>query len=62
MADAIKENRDILSDTVVFEHAQSKIKVKDTDQGREIIAKIEDLKMLLAAYEGGLIKERGAHG
>lgn len=62
VADAIKENRDILSDTVVFEHAQSKIKVKDTDQGREIIAKIEDLKMLLTAYEGGLIKERGAHG
>ena len=60
VADAISNNRDIVSDTVVFEHVTSKIKVKDTDQGKEISARIEDLKLLLLAYESGAIKERGA--
>ena len=54
---AIKNNADIISDTVVFEHAASKIKVKDTDGGRAISEKIEDLKILLCAFESGKIKE-----
>lgn len=54
---AIKNNADIISDTVVFEHASSKIKVKDTDGGRAISNKIEDLKELLSAFENGLLKE-----
>ncbi len=58
--DAIGNNRDILSDTVVFEHAASKIRVADTDDGERIRRKIEDLKLLLREYELGNIKERAA--
>ena len=57
---AIKNNADILSDTVVFEYASSKIKVRDTDNGRSISEKIEDLKLLLDAFECGSIKETRA--
>lgn len=50
---AIKNNVDIISDTVVFEHAADKICVRDTDIGREISEKIEDLTLLLQEYEAG---------
>jgi fructose-1,6-bisphosphatase-3 len=32
--------------------------VKDTDRGRELRTKVEDLKKLLVAYRIGLIKEK----
>ncbi len=56
---AIKNNVDILSDTVVFEHASDIIRVRDTDQGKVITDKIRDLEMLLSKYEYGSIKQRG---
>ena len=34
-----------------------RLRVKDTDRGKEILEKIEDLKQLLSAYRSGLIKE-----
>ena len=34
-----------------------RLRVRDTDRGKEIMAKIEDLKELLNAYRNGLIKE-----
>ncbi len=55
---AIKNNVDIISDTVVFETSKDKILVKDTDKGIEIKRKIEDLEKLLKAFEEGIIKER----
>lgn len=57
-ADAIRNNTDILSDTVVFENSKRKILVKDTDQGKKIQKRIDDLKLLCEAYETGRIKER----
>ena len=57
-ADAIKNNTDIISDTVVFENSERKILVKDTDQGKKIQKQIEDLTLLCEAYETGRIKER----
>ena len=57
-ADAIKNNTDIISDTVVFENSERKILVKDTDQGKKIQKRIEDLTLLCEAYETGRIKER----
>lgn len=57
-ADAIKNNADIISDTVVFENSKRKILVKDTDQGKKIQKRIEDLSLLCEAYERGRIKER----
>jgi len=57
-AQAIKDNVDIISDTVVFEHSAYKMLVKDTDQGKEIQNLINDLVLLVEAYERGRIKER----
>lgn len=54
---AIATNRDIVSTTVVFETATKRIKVGDTDIGKELKIQIEDLKKLLYAYKSGLIKE-----
>ena len=55
---AIRNNVDILSDTVVFENSMRKILVKDTDQGAQIQRRIDDLTLLKKAYESGRIKER----
>ena len=57
-ANAIMNNVDIISDTVVFEPSAEKILVKDTDQGLEIQRRIDDLALLGKAYESGRIKER----
>ena len=57
-ANAIMNNVDIISDTVVFEPSAEKILVKDTDQGLEIQRHIDDLALLGKAYESGRIKER----
>lgn len=54
---AIRNNQDIISDTVVFEPSADKICVRDTDVGIRMKEKIEDLKLLLAEYERGAIKE-----
>lgn len=56
--DAISNNTDIISDTVIFEHSSDKIRVKDTDIGRGISDKIDDLMQLLECYETGIIKEK----
>ncbi len=55
---AISNNADIISDTVVFEHSENKILVRDTDIGDKLKARIDDLNMLLKAFEEGRIKER----
>ena len=55
---AIKNNVDILSETVVFENSAHRILVKDTDQGAEIQRRIDDLALLGKAYESGIIKEK----
>ena len=54
---AIRDNKDILSTSVIFETRESRIKIGDTDDGRAIREEIEDLKQLLEAYRAGLIKE-----
>ena len=58
---AIQNNQDILSDTVVFEPSTEKIYVYDTDIGRNIREKINDLQILLQEYERGTIKESAMH-
>lgn len=57
-AEAIRNNTDIVSDTAIFECANDKIRVRDTDNGTRIRDKIADLMMLLHEYENGNIKER----
>ena len=55
---AIKENKDIISTSVVFENASKRILVGETDNGKELKARINDLKNLLLAYKSGIIKEK----
>ncbi len=54
---AIEEEIDIHSKTKVLEQNSERIRVRDTDNGREIQTKIDNLKNLLEAYRSGLIKE-----
>ncbi len=55
---AIKEEKDIISNRVFIETNASRKRVKDTDNGEILQVQITDLKMLLAAFRKGLIKEK----
>ncbi len=53
---AVRENRDILAaDDVIFEMMPSRKLVRDTDAGRRILERMEDLRALLAAYREGVV-------
>jgi fructose-1,6-bisphosphatase-3 len=54
---AIEEELDIDSTTQILERNDVRIRVKDTDLGRESQRQIDDLKSLLTAYRTGLIQE-----
>lgn len=54
---AIEEARDMRSHTEILETNTTRILVKDTDTGREMKKRIEELKALLQAYRTGLIQE-----
>jgi len=53
----IKENSDIKNKVDVFETMKKRMLVEDTDEGRQIKTTIGDLKLLIQAYQLGLIKE-----
>ena len=55
---AIEEEKDIISKRIFIEAKAIRKRVKDTDIGKDLMAQITDLKMLLTAYRKGLIKER----
>jgi len=55
---AIQDEKDIISDRIFIEANAKRKRVRDTDIGKDLLAQIEDLKMLLAAFRKGLIKER----
>lgn len=54
---AIEEEKDIDSRTEILQRDSVRIRVRDTDLGREIQQRIEELKALLDAYRAGLIRE-----
>ena len=54
---AIRENYDIASATTVFERMESRQKIKETDIGRELQKRIDDLMLLLEAYRDGVVTE-----
>jgi fructose-1,6-bisphosphatase-3 len=54
---AIEEARDMRSRTEILETNTTRILVKDTDTGREMQQRIDELKALLQAYRTGLIQE-----
>ena len=55
LQNAIEKNIDIHSSSDIFETLQNRMKVKDTDIGLQIRDKIEDLNMLVCAYQMGLL-------
>lgn len=58
-AKAIMEEKDILSTSTIVEKTKFRQLIKDTDIGVNLKSQISDLKQLLDAYRGGLIKEEG---
>ena len=54
---AIRENFDISSSTDIFERLETRRKIEETDRGREIRARIADLRLLLDAFRDGAVKE-----
>jgi len=54
---AIRENYDITSSNNLFEHIEVRQKIRETDIGRELQKRIEDLYLLLEAYRDGTIVE-----
>ena len=54
---AIHDNLDILSTTEVFEVMKSRMKVAQTDRGRQLQSQINDLQDLLQAYKTGAVTE-----
>ena len=55
--DALVNDHDIANHTLVFEHMESRVKIAQTDQGRELQARIDDLRLLLEAYRAGAVTE-----
>ncbi len=56
--EAIRNDKDIVSSRIIVETNAARKRVSCTDVGMEIINQITDLKMLLAAYRKGFIKEK----
>lgn len=55
---AVNDEMDVDSETDILESHPARMRVKDTDYGKEIGRQIEDLQSLLLAYREGWIKER----
>lgn len=55
---AIEEGKDILSTRIILETEVDRMKVADTDIGKDLKLQIEDLERLLDAYRKGVIKEQ----
>ncbi len=58
LQDVVYNNRDIESKVDVFDTMKNRMLVADTDQGKEIRSMIEDLKLLIEAYNKGIIRQQ----
>lgn len=56
--EAIEDEKDIISNRIFIERNAKRKQVSHTDVGMVLQAQVDDLKMLLAAYNEGMIKER----
>lgn len=56
--EAVRNGTDIVSSTEIVELSQHRMRVRDTDKGRELKSQIEELTELLYAYRHGMVKER----
>lgn len=55
---ALEENADIHSRSQIVEEESERVMVADTDDGKKIAERIEDLNKLLLAYRSGMIREK----
>jgi len=53
---SVSEGMDVIAATQVVEYSDQQILVRDTDKGKRLMARVEDLKALLQAYRTGLIR------
>jgi len=56
--EVIREEKDIKYDIMINEQVIERKRVSDTDIGKEILAEIEDLNVLLQAYRDGRLQEK----
>ena len=56
--EAIRNGSDIVSTMEIVELSQHRMRVRDTDKGRELQSQINELIELLYAFRQGIIKER----
>ena len=56
-ANAIRANQDIASSSQVLEWMDKRLKIAQTDIGRQLQEQIDDLMALLAAFRSGAIVE-----
>ncbi len=56
--DVIYNNRDIVSNQVAVRHSANRILVGDTDNGKRLKERIDDLKELIKAYRQGFVAEK----
>ena len=54
---AIHGKWDISSSSEIFERMEQRMKIRQTDVGRQLLEQIRDLKDLVAAYRAGEIVE-----
>ena len=55
--DAIHKNDDIENESDIFEKLDHRMKVSETDEGRQLQAQVDDLMLLLNAYRTGAVTE-----
>lgn len=60
--DAITRGLDIAGTTEVVELSQHRMRVRDTDKGKELQSQIDELAELLYAFRHGYIKEQAGYG
>ena len=56
--DAIRNNHDIANDATVIDVMERRVKVAQTDQGKRLQKRVDDLQLLLEAYRSGAIREQ----
>ena len=54
---AIQQHHDIQNEHVIFEKMNTRMKVSETDEGKELQARVDELMLLLEAYRSGAVRE-----
>ena len=54
---AVQSNADIDNDSDIFERMERRLKVADTDEGKKLQSRVDELMDLLDAYRSGAVTE-----